>query len=70
MTPDEFFKQQFPVTEKEYSNINDIKYLMDQFLKINLQEYTEYLLENGYCDTDVVSEGNTSIDRFLNPKVK
>jgi hypothetical protein len=70
MTPDEFFNQNYPVTKKIYSNINDVKYLMDQYLKINLQEYTEYLLENGYCDIDVFCEGNTSIDRFLNPKLR
>jgi hypothetical protein len=43
---------------------------MEEYAKIKLQEYTEFLLKEGYCDSDVVSEGNTAIDRFLNPKLK
>jgi len=35
-----------------------------------LTEYTEFLMEEGYCDADVYSEGNTAIDRFLHPKLR
>ena len=31
-----------------------------------LQEYTEFLLKNGYVDDDVWTEKPTAIDRFIN----
>jgi len=33
-----------------------------------LQEYTDFLLKKGYCDTDVYAEPPTAIDQFLEKK--
>jgi hypothetical protein len=30
-----------------------------------LEKYTQFLVDNGYCDTDIYSETPTAIDRFL-----
>ena len=30
-----------------------------------LNEYNQFLLENGYCDTDIEQEEPTAIDQFL-----
>lgn len=42
----------------------------DEYVKQRLAEYTTFLLEEGYCDTDVYNEPPTAIDRFLNPKLR
>jgi len=34
-----------------------------------LEEYTRFLLDNGYTDSDVYDELPTAIDRFLNPSL-
>lgn len=46
------------------------KYLseVDNTIKTKLTEYTDFLLEHGYTDTDVYDEPPTAIDRFLNQK--
>ncbi len=31
-----------------------------------LKDYTDFLLKEGYCDTDVYDEQPTAIDQFLN----
>ena len=36
-----------------------------ELIKIHLKQYTDYLLKNGYCDSDVYDEKPTSIDRYL-----
>ena len=33
--------------------------------KQHLKDYTDFLLKNGYCDTDVYSEPPTAIDQYL-----
>jgi hypothetical protein len=42
----------------------------DNLIKEKLQEYTDFLMKEGYCDSDVVSELPTAIDRFLNPELR
>jgi hypothetical protein len=43
------------------------KELKDRSDKMELlKAYTDFLLENGYCDSDVYDEPPTAIDRFLN----
>ena len=34
-------------------------------VKIHLKAYTDFLLKEGYCDTDVYSEAPTAIDQYL-----
>jgi len=42
----------------------------NNLIKEALHDYTNFLLKEGYCDTDVYCEGNSAIDKFLNPKLK
>lgn len=48
----------------------DIIFLMNEFVKNELTEYTDYLMKYGYCDTDVYLEGNSAIDRFMHPELR
>ena len=43
---------------------------MQQFAMQQLEEYTNFLLKEGYCDTDVYCEPPTAIDRFIHPKLR
>ena len=42
---------------------------MDGYAKQLLTEYTDFLLKNQYCDSDVYSEPPSAIDRFFHPKL-
>jgi len=39
---------------------------MTEWGKDLLTEYTDFLLKNGYCDSDVYSEPPSAIDQYLN----
>lgn len=54
MTPERAFK----IFEELHNNSN---------LTL-LNEYTEFLIKNSYCDTDVYSESPTAIDDFMSGK--
>ena len=43
--------------------------LMKDYAIEVLSDYTDFLLKEGYCDTDVYSELPTAIDRFMHPKL-
>jgi len=43
--------------------------LMEEYAKETLSDYTDFLLDHGYCDTDVYCEPPTAIDRFMHPKL-
>ena len=42
---------------------------MEEYAKETLSDYTDFLLDHGYCDTDVYCEPPTAIDRFMHPKL-
>ena len=42
---------------------------IEEYGKDLLTDYTEFLLKDGYCDSDVYSEGNSAIDRFMHPEI-
>lgn len=52
------------ILEETPQSVND-KVARYGFVMNLLKEYTDYLLKNGYCDTDVYSESPTSIDDFM-----
>ena len=39
-------------------------------IKDVLTEYTEFLLKEGYCDSDVYCEPPTAIDRFMHKELR
>jgi hypothetical protein len=43
---------------------------INELIKEKLTEYTDFLLKEGYCDTDVYCEPPTAVDQFLNPKLR
>ena len=46
---------------------SEMEKLMNELIKDELTDYTNFLLKNGYCDSDVYCEGNSAIDRYLFP---
>ena len=48
----------------------DVFKLVDNYGKDLLTDYTDFLLKNGYCDTDVYCEPPSAIDRFLIPQLR
>ena len=38
--------------------------------KDELTSFLDYLLEAGYCDSDVYCEGSSAIDRYMHPKLR
>jgi hypothetical protein len=42
----------------------------DTYKKDLLTEFIEFLVEEGYCDTDVYDEPPTAIDKFINPGLR
>lgn len=50
-----------------------ILFFMEDYNKEQLTAFLNFLLKEGYCDSDVYSNENeyiTVIDQFLNPKLK
>jgi hypothetical protein len=45
------------------------KYIQER-IKTALTEYTNFLLKYGYCDSDVYTDGNSAIDRFMHPNLR
>ena len=39
--------------------------LINEFTKDVLTDFLDFLLKNGYCDTDVYAEPPTAIDQYL-----
>ena len=35
-----------------------------------LEDFLDFLLKEGYCDSDVYTEPPSAIDRFMHPKLK
>ncbi|KKM93745.1 hypothetical protein LCGC14_1205390 [marine sediment metagenome] len=44
-------------------NLNDL-------IASELTSFLDFLLKNGYCDTDVYSEPPSAIDRYMHPSLK
>ncbi len=40
-----------------------------ELVKDELTTFLDFLLKNGYCDSDVYSEPPTAIDRYMHPKL-
>ena len=57
----------------KYLNAKDrsdiIEMAVTEWSKNLLTEYTDFLLKNGYCDTDVYCEPPSAIDRFFHPEL-
>ena len=49
--------------------VDDISDYIWEKIKDELTDYTDFLLKNGYCDSDVYCEGNSAIDRYMHPKL-
>ena len=47
------------------SHFKEVNILRDIILE-TLDEYNQFLLKNGYTDTDIISEKPTALDEFLN----
>jgi len=43
---------------------------MENMVKGILTEYTDFVVKNSYCDSDVYSEGKTAIDQFCEINLK
>ena len=48
----------------------EMEKLMNELIKDELNDYTEFLMKYGYCDTDVWCEGNSAIDRYMHPELR
>jgi hypothetical protein len=70
VTAKEFLEKEYPGTQKRFDNPEYFEHIMEEYLKSQLSEYTDFLLEEGYCDSDVYCEPPTAIDRFLHPKLR
>jgi hypothetical protein len=57
------------LTEEEFASNPEGKSKFSEHDKELLTKYTEFLLKEGYCDSDVVAEGNSAIDRFMHPEL-
>ncbi len=42
---------------------------LDELFKDELTKFLDFLLKNGYCDTDVYSEPPSAIDRYMHPSL-
>ena len=40
-----------------------------ELVKDELTKFLDFLLKNGYCDSDVYSEPPSAIDRYMHPKL-
>jgi len=57
----------YPSMYRSY-NYQEVCRFMEDYLKIGLTEYTEYLMKYGYCDEDVLGYAQnepSAIDQFL-----
>jgi len=63
---DEFLKNKLPKPLDEFSMFSGklAKVLMEQFAKDEVNRFLDFLLKEGYCDTDVYAESPTAIDQF------
>lgn len=55
--------------KNQVQTICDIVFISERFFNDRmiekLNQYNEFLLKNGYCDTDIISEKPTALDKFL-----
>ena len=58
---------QHPFMPKSEVSAEIIKWY-DNRMKGELDEFLQWLLKNGYCDTDVYAEPPTAIDQYLAQK--
>jgi len=56
------------LNSKDRSDI--IEMAVTEWSKDLLTEYTDFLLKEGYCDSDVYCEPPSAIDRFLIPQLR
>jgi hypothetical protein len=58
-------------TDKKWIDSRKVaEHRINELIKEKLTEYTDFLLKEGYCDTDVYCEPPTAVDQFLNPKLR
>lgn len=71
-TPDKFISEYYGedyLKDGMYLEKDDILLMTSEYAKDVLMDFVDFLLKEGYCDSDVVSEGNTAIDKFMHPEL-
>jgi hypothetical protein len=67
MTNPKYFIQNMGYGSGTNHSLESVSYLLSEYSKLILTEYTDFLLKNGYVDTDVYQEPPSAIDRFMHP---
>jgi len=55
-----------------WANLHTCKQMVidfDEYTKSELTNFLDFLLKNGYCDSDVYSEPPSAIDRYMHPEL-
>jgi len=50
-------------------SVNEVMEMLYKRDKDELTKFLDFLLKNGYCDSDVYSEPSSAIDRYMHPKL-
>jgi len=85
MNPEEYLREEYGITTADdpqpVSLIHDMMYSYYHFhmcetefytkeqVKDELTKFLDFLLKNGYCDSDVYSEPPSAIDRYMHPEL-
>ena len=50
--------------------MSEMEKLMNELIKDELTNYTDFLMKESYFDSDVYCEGNSAIDRYMHPNLR
>ncbi len=63
------YRRDLAITPQDEMHLEVDHYLtpteLSEEVKIHLTQFIDFLLKNGYCDTDVYAEPPTAIDQYL-----
>jgi len=51
-------------------SMSEMEKLMNELIKDELTNYTDFLMKESYFDSDVYCEGNSAIDRYMHPNLR